>query len=280
MLEDTIASAIVDASMFLPEHVEDLIKKAAKSEKNSYARFALSCIVENINLAREKELPLCQDTGMLYVFVEVGKDARFSYKALSGALEKGIKKGMKEGAFRESVVSDPVFDRKNTNTNLPPVINYFFVDGSDITLTFLLKGFGSENCSGVRMIRPTDGKDGVIDAVIDIVKSAGGKPCPPMFLGIGVGGTMDRAAILSKKALVYEGKKDKRYKELEEEILGKVNALRIGASGLGGANTALSCSVLYEPTHIAALPVAVSINCWADRFVKVVVKGGFDEEDA
>ena len=281
MLEEMIASSIIDASMHLPESVEKKIRKALKEERNGYARFALSKIVENIDIAAGEELPLCQDTGLLYVFCDIGKEARFSYKAFSFVLERGIRKAMKEGSFRPSLVSDPVFDRVNTKTNLPPVINYFFVDGKDITITFLLKGFGSENCSSVRMLRPTAGKDGVVDAVLDVVRTAGGKPCPPMFIGVGIGGTMDRAAILSKRALVSdERKKDKRYKEMEDEILRKVNDLRIGAAGLGGAHTALSCSICYEGTHIASLPVAVSINCWADRYTSLVIKGGYDEEDA
>ena len=270
MLEDTIASAIVDASMFLPEHVEDLIKKAAKSEKNSYARFALSCIVENINLAREKELPLCQDTGMLYVFVEVGKDARFSYKALSGALEKGIKKGMKEGAFRESVVSDPVFDRKNTNTNLPPVINYFFVDGSDITLTFLLKGFGSENMSRIFMLKPAEGIEGVKNAVLTAVKDAGPNACPPMVVGVGIGGTFEKCALMAKEALtrdVGSCSPVPYVKEMEEELLDKINGLGIGPGGLGGTTTALAVNINTYPTHIAGLPVAVNICCHVNRHI-------------
>ncbi len=278
-LEDMIADALCSAIRVLDPEVERAIVKAASEEKDGKAAMVFDAIVKNIAIAKESGLPLCQDTGMFWCLVEIGRSARCDMKSLDRAILDGMRKAQKKGFYRKSVVEDPVFERRNTGCNLPGVVNYRMVSGRNIDIYFLLKGFGSENCSSVRMLNPTSGRQGVIDAVLDMVKDAGGKPCPPMFLGIGIGGTLDRAALLSKKALVSPSGK-KEYRMLSKEILTAVNELGIGAGGLGGSHTALYAGIAEEPTHIAGLPVALTVNCWADRKVHIVVEGGFDEKDS
>ena len=276
-LEKLIEDALYKAIRILPEEVEKAISKASGTESGEYARYAFEAIGENIEKARELDLPLCQDTGMFWALCRIGRESRVSLPVLEKAIVKGAGNAAKNGFYRKSVVSDPVYERTNTKTNLPAVVNYELQDGKDIDLYFLLKGFGSENCSSVRMLNPTAGEDGVVEAVADIMRKAGGKPCPPVFLGVGIGGTMDRAALLSKKAF-FMSDGNRRMKALSERIRNEVNGLGIGAMGLGGDNTCLSVSILSEPTHIAGLPVAVTVNCWADRMAHIVIKGGYDEE--
>lgn len=272
-LEKLIEDALVKAARILPDDVEKEIRKAQKSETSPSGSLALNAIVENINIAKETGIPLCQDTGMFWCLAEIGRSARVNLALLESAIIKGAKNASLKGFYRKSVVEDPIYERKNTGTNLPVVINYALVDGENITLNFLLKGFGSENCSQIRMLNPTAGEQGVVDAIEEMMKLAGGKPCPPCFIGIGVGGTMDRAAFLSKKAFFKKGKES----ELEKGIKARLNALSIGPGGLGGDNTVLSVQLLSEPTHIAGLPVAMTVNCWADRKAQVVILGGYDE---
>ena len=198
---------------------------------------------------------------MFWCLASIGRGSKVSIGALEELIASACMRAAKEGYYRKSVVSDPIYSRENTRTNLPPVISYECVDGDGVALSFLLKGFGSENCSSVRMLNPTAGEDGVVSAVLDMMEKAGGKPCPPVFLGVGVGGTMDRAAFLSKKAFFSSDGNN----QLEARILSAVNELGIGAGGLGGNHTALAVSVLSAPTHIAGLPVALTVNCWADR---------------
>ncbi len=261
---------VIKAARVLPEDIEEKLRKAYLSEDKEEARIVLKAILDNISIAGETGLPLCQDTGLFWCLVTYAKGSPYPLSFLTEALNDALLMAADEGYFRKSVVSEPVFDRVNTGTNLPPVINMEETDGALSHIDILLKGFGSENCSALRMLNPTAGKDGVLNAVLDMVREAGGKPCPPMFLGIGIGGTADRAAFLSKKALIRKVRhNDERYNDLEDEILERVNGLKIGAGGLGGANTALEANILYEPTHIAGLPVALSISCWADRKVSL-----------
>ncbi len=244
-----------------------------------YGKTVLTHIVKNIDISRESGIPLCQDTGMFFVLVSIGRNARVNLALLEAEINAGAKAAAKNSLYRKSVVRDPLYDRTNTETNLPCVIYYEMCEGSDITINFLLKGFGSENCSGVRMLNPTAGEDDVVSAVTDIMRAAGGKPCPPVFLGIGLGGTMDKAAFLSKKALLRSGSNpDKRYRALEEKIQKSVNSLSIGPGGLGGDNTCLGVAIETYPTHIAGLPLAVTVNCHAERRATVVVLGGYDGE--
>lgn len=272
-LEEEIKDKVIEASRKLNPDVYEKLKKAYEREDGEEGRIVLKAILDNIGIASKTGLPLCQDTGMFWVLVSYASSSPYSLNELVDAVKSALEKAAEEGYFRKSIVSEPVFDRLNTKSNLPAVINIELIEGDVSTVDVLLKGFGSENCSAVRMLNPTAGKDGVVSAVLEMVKAAGGKPCPPMFLGIGIGGSLDRAALLSKKALIAKREHDdERYDELEEEILEKVNALGIGAGGLGGKNTALEVNIEYEGTHIAGLPVALSVSCWADRKAHIEVR--------
>ena len=268
--EDRIAEALIRAIRVLPEDVESLIRRAAVAEHGQAGRLALGAILENIDEARRSGLPLCQDTGMFWCLASVGRESSVPLCRVEEAIIAGAGRAAAEGYYRKSVVEDPVYSRRNTGTNLPAVISYELADGSDVTLHFLFKGFGSENCSSLRMINPTAGEDGVSAAVLDMMMKAGGKPCPPVFLGIGIGGTMDRAAFLSKKAFFKEPEDS----PLRRRLMDEVNGLGIGPGGLGGSQTVLDISIISEPTHIAGLPVALTVNCWADRKCSIVFKEG------
>ena len=279
-LEVEIKNKVIEASRKLNPDVYEKLKKAYEREDGEEGRIVLKAILDNIGIASKTGLPLCQDTGMFWVLVSYASSSPYSLNELVDAVKSALEKAAEEGYFRKSIVSEPVFDRLNTKSNLPAVINIELIEGDVSTVDVLLKGFGSENCSAVRMLNPTAGKDGVVSAVLEMVKAAGGKPCPPMFLGIGIGGSLDRAALLSKKALIAKREHDdERYDELEEEILEKVNALGIGAGGLGGKNTALEVNIEYEGTHIAGLPVALSVSCWADRKAHIEVRSQLWKED-
>ncbi|NCC11795.1 MAG: fumarate hydratase [Spirochaetia bacterium] len=275
-LADRIANELMHAVSHLSEDVLDRIRWAQKTETSEASRAVLDAIAKNLELADAHSLPMCQDTGMFLVFVDVGKTCPLGLAAIENAILEGCALAVSKAYYRRSVVEEPVYERTNTQTNLPPVIWWQPVEGSSLTIQILLKGFGSENCCQVRMLNPTCGEEGVIEAVKSIVLSAGGKPCPPIFLGVGLGGSMDRAAYLSKRALlrpVDQHHQDARYAALEEKILAAVQGTEIGSGGLGGVITALGAAVEQEPTHIAGLPLAVSINCWADRKAKVVWEG-------
>jgi len=249
------------------------------STGSTASRAVLDAILKNLEIAKEKRLPMCQDTGLFLVFVDVGKESTLPLGKIEEAIHHGCLAAVEASYYRRSVVEEPVFARKNTKNNMPPAIYYNVVEGSDVTIQILLKGFGSENCSSVRMLNPTGGAEAVIKAVGEIVTLAGGKPCPPIFIGVGLGGTMDRAAYLSKRALLRDVRvahSDGQYRQLEEDILAHVQTLGIGSGGMGGVITALSVAIEAEPTHIAGMPLAVSINCWADRKAKVVYKEGED----
>lgn len=276
-LSDRIRDALIDAAVILEEDVKSRIRWAREVEATvlgSEASLAvLDAILENLEIAERTRVPMCQDTGLFLVFVDVGTESSLSLAEIEEAIVQGCQQAVEVASYRRSVVTDPLFERKNTTNNLPPLIYWNPVAGSDVTIRVLLKGFGSENCSSVRMLNPTAGSDTVIEAVAEIVSLAGGKPCPPIFIGVGLGGTMDRAAYLSKRALfrdVRVGHPEVRYRELEEQILERVQSLQIGSGGLGGSITALAVAVEYEPTHIAGMPLAVSINCWADRKATIV----------
>ena len=265
-----IKSALMKAHIILPEDVERKILEALECETNPGGKLALNAIARNIEIARETNIPLCQDTGMFWSLVEIGRESGCNPVTIENAIIEASKEASLEGYYRKSVVEDPIYERRNTKTNLPPIINYSLIDGDEVIVSFLLKGFGSENCSSVRMLNPTVGESGVIDGVLDIMKKAGGKPCPPTFIGIGVGGTMDRAALLSKRAFF----KKEEENSLEKKIKDEINKLGMGPGGLGGINSCLSVQLLSEPTHIAGLPLAVTVNCWADRKVQLVFKKG------
>ncbi|NLE16648.1 MAG: fumarate hydratase [Spirochaetales bacterium] len=278
-LAERIQDALMHAVVELDEPVLDLIQRAYAQEERKPAQAVLDAILKNLELAKETSLPMCQDTGLLLVFADVGRTCPLSLASIEASIMEGCETAVQQAYFRRSIVDEPVFDRTNTQNNLPPVIWWNLVEGSGLKIQILLKGFGSENCSSVRMLNPTGGKEAVVEAVRQIVQKAGGKPCPPIFVGVGLGGTMDRAAYLSKRALlrdVREANSDERYAALEQEILAAIQTLGIGSGGLGGSITALHVAIEQESTHIAGLPLAVSINCWADRKATIMWKEGED----
>lgn len=277
-LVDTLGKALATEKRALMALPASLGASAEKSHDRVDASIqVLEMILENIKISHTTRLPLCQDTGMVVGWIAIGPDCVLGLHAIEAAVNAGIREAVVHGYFRNSIVSDPLFDRFNTNTNLPAILHWSTCPTGNLSIALMLKGFGSENCGGVVMLAPTAGEAGVVEAIAAIVRKAGGKPCPPIILGVGLGGTMEQAAWLSKKALyrpVGEPHPQARYAELESRILARVQEERIGAGGFGGTVTALAVAVEHYPTHIAGLPVAVSISCWADRKTLLRFGGG------
>lgn len=238
-----------------------------KNETNALAKSVLGDLERNIEVAKEYDLPICQDTGMAVVFLQIGQEVHFNGGSLYDAVNEGVRQGYCEGLLRKSVVSDPL-KRVNTNDNTPAVIHTEIVVGDKVGITVAPKGFGSENMSGIKMLTPAESREGVVKAVLDIVKAASNNPCPPIVVGVGIGGDFEQCALLSKKALCRSidiRHPDSFYSSLEEELLNKINALGIGPQGFGGDTTALAVNIETAPTHIAGLPVAVNIGCHVTR---------------
>jgi len=268
-----IRDMCIDANYILPDDVGSRIRACAGSEPWPQARDALGKLVENMDIARNEKVPVCQDTGLTCVFLELGQDVHITGGDLNEAVHEGVRRGYAEGFLRKSVVADPL-RRKNTGDNTPAVITVDIVPGDKLTLTVAPKGFGSENMSRLIMFPPAAGEKGVKEFVVETVRLAGPNPCPPIVIGVGIGGTFDRVALLAKKALmrpIDRPNPDKYYADMEAELLGKVNALGIGPQGFGGKTTALGLNIETHPTHIAGLPVAVNINCHVTRHVKVTL---------
>ncbi|OGV69337.1 MAG: hypothetical protein A3K19_18785 [Lentisphaerae bacterium RIFOXYB12_FULL_65_16] len=266
-VREALRQALLRMNVVLPEDVRRALRDAAARETGP-ARAVLQRILDNVEIAERRCLPMCQDTGMVVTFVELGQDVRVEGEGLPALIDGAIADAYQDGYFRKSVVVDPLKDRKNTGTNLPAVVYWDVVTGDGLVISCLAKGFGSENYSRAYMLKPTEGRGAVIGAVVKAMREAGGNPCPPVILGVGIGGTMDWAARLSKQALLRElddQHPDPYYAALERDILETVNGTGIGAGGLGGLTTALGVKIATYPTHIAGLPVAVSVNCWADR---------------
>ncbi len=264
-----IKEMCIDANLRLSEDVKDELYKAADVEENPLGKQILGQLKENLDIAEEESIPICQDTGMAVVFLKIGQDVHIEGGSLEAAVNEGIRQGYAEGYLRKSVVRDPI-DRVNTKDNTPGVIHYEIVPGEQIEITVAPKGFGSENMSRIVMLKPADGIEGVKEVILDTVKMAGPNACPPVVVGVGIGGTFEKCAILAKKALTRELSSHNEIpyvKELEEEMLEKINELDIGPAGLGGRTTALGVNVEVYPTHIAGLPVAVNICCHVNRHV-------------
>lgn len=273
MIRDTVRNLCIEANYFLGADIKDALQKARKDETWNLAGDVLDKIIINSEIASNEQMPMCQDTGMACVFIEIGQDVHLVGGRLEDAINEGVRRGYEEGFLRKSVVEDPI-RRVNTKDNTPAIIYYDIVDGDKVRITLAPKGFGSENMSKIGMLKPSDGLEGIKKFILDTVKSAGPNPCPPMVIGVGIGGTFDKAAYLAKKALlrpVNIRNKDKFYSELEEELLEKVNELGIGPQGFGGKTTALGLNIEFYPTHIAGLPVAVNINCHATRHKEAVI---------
>lgn len=264
-----IKEMCIEANYYLSDDMKNALYKAADQEENPLGCQILNQLKENLAIAGEEQIPICQDTGMAVVFAEVGQDVHIEGGSLADAINKGVHDGYVEGYLRKSVVNDP-FIRENTKDNTPAVIHYSIVPGENIKLTVAPKGFGSENMSRVFMLKPADGIEGVKNAVLTAVRDAGPNACPPMVVGVGIGGTFEKCAYLAKKALAREAdsSSDIEYvSKLENELLDKINKMGIGPGGLGGTQTALAVNVETYPTHIAGLPVAINICCHVNRHV-------------
>ena len=263
----TVKELSIEANYYLPNDVKAAIEEAEKNEKWPIANNILNKILENSQIAATEKMPICQDTGMACVFVDIGQDVHIIGGSLEEAINEGVRQGYAEGFLRKSVVKDPLH-RVNTNDNTPALIYYNMVPGDKVKITVAPKGFGSENMRRIAMLKPSDGLEGVKNFVIETVRMAGPNPCPPIVIGIGIGGSFDKAAYLAKKALirpVNENNTDEFYSNLEKELLEEVNKIGIGPQGFGGKTTALALNIETYPTHIAGLPVAVNINCHATR---------------
>lgn len=264
---DVIQILCIKSNKELPQDIKTCLHNCARSETNALGKSVLCDLEKNLQAATQYDIPICQDTGMAVVFLEIGQDVHIVGGDLTDAVNEGVRQGYTNGLLRKSVVSDPL-ERINTNDNTPAVIHTSIVSGDRIKITVAPKGFGSENMSGIKMLTPSHGRQGVIDAVLDIVKAASNNPCPPIIVGVGIGGDFEQCAYLAKKALcrsVETRHSNPFYSELEKELLKKINELDIGPQGFGGITTAFAVNIETAPTHIAGLPVAVNIGCHVTR---------------
>lgn len=264
---EAVRDMCIAANYGLSADMQEKLRKAQKDETSVLGREVLSKLEENLQIAKAEQIPICQDTGMAVVFLEIGQEVHFIGGDLTDAVNEGVRKGYTEGYLRKSVVSDPLL-RENTGDNTPAVIHMSIVPGNQVRITVAPKGFGSENMSRIFMLKPADGEEGVVHAVVQAVKDAGPNACPPMVIGVGIGGDFEKSALMAKKALTLdtgEHSELPHIRRLEETILKKINQTGLGPAGLGGSTTALSVRIMSYPTHIAGLPVAVNICCHVNR---------------
>lgn len=272
-IANNIKEMCIEANHFLSADMKIALDNACAKEESEVGKKVLEQLQENLRIASKDFIPICQDTGMTVVFMEIGQDVHFTDGNLEDAINEGVRVGYKEGYLRKSVVSDPIL-RENTKDNTPAVIHYSIVPGNKVTITVAPKGFGSENMSQVIMLKPADGVEGVKKAILAAVKNAGPNACPPMVVGVGIGGTFEKCALLAKKALtrdVCDYSPIPHIKKMEEELLEQINQSGIGPAGLGGRNTALAVNIETYATHIAGLPVAVNICCHVNRHCKRII---------
>lgn len=266
-ITETVKKLCIDANIYLGNDVKAAISASKETETSQTAKEILGKLQENMQVAESRGIPVCQDTGMAVVFVKLGQDVHITGGLLTDAIHQGVAKGYTEGYLRKSVVSDPL-ERNNTGDNTPAVIHLEMVAGENLEITVAPKGFGSENMGALKMLKPADGVEGIKEFVLDTVKRAGANPCPPIVVGVGIGGTMEQCALLAKQALCVDldcENPNPFYRDLEQELLCKINDLGIGVQGFGGSTTALAVNILTYPTHIAGLPCAVNINCHVTR---------------
>ncbi len=273
-ISKAVEKLLVEANYFLPDSLANRIKAFQDKETNTLAKSILSKLTENLDAAKELNVPICQDTGMAVIFLEIGQQVFLEGDLLEDAVNEGTAKAYIGGYMRKSIVKDPLFDRKNTNDNTPAVIHTKIVPGDKIKITVAPKGFGSENMSRIKMFNPSAEKKDIVDFVTETVKIAGGNPCPPVVVGVGIGGTFEYAAFLAKKALTRDvdvRNSDDKYAQLENEMLEAVNRLNVGPQGFGGKTTALAVNIETFPTHIAGLPCAVNIGCHVTRHKSFII---------
>ena len=269
IVTETIKEMCIEANYSLSKDMKQRLEESEQSEESALGKKILGQLLENLDIAEEEMIPICQDTGMAIVFLEIGQNVHFEGAELEDAVNEGVRRGYIDGYLRKSVVRDPIL-RENTKDNTPAIIHYSIVPGDQVKITFAPKGFGSENMSRIFMLKPADGIEGIKEAVLTAVSDAGPNACPPMVVGVGIGGDFEQAAILAKRALIRDSGEHSKIPhicELEKELLDHINRLNIGPGGLGGSVTALAVSINTYPTHIAGLPVAVNICCHANRHI-------------
>lgn len=273
VITKAIKEMCIEANLYLADDVKNRLLKASMEESSELGKKILGQLKENLEIAKEEAIPICQDTGMAVVFISIGQEVHFEGEYLEDAINEGIRQGYEEGYLRKSVVRDPII-RENTKDNTPGIIHYDMIPGDKIEITVAPKGFGSENMSRVIMLKPSDGEEGIKKAIIETVKMAGPNACPPMVVGVGIGGTFEKCTLLAKKALtrnLEEHAKEEHIQKLEQELLEEINQTGIGPGGLGGKTTVLGVNILTYPTHIAGLPLAVNICCHVNRHVRRVL---------
>lgn len=273
LITQTVSAMCMEANYRLPDDIKCALEKSYDTEKSETGRNIIADIIENYKIADKTNVPICQDTGMAVFFIDIGNEVFVEGDTITEAVNKGVKHGYTAGYLRKSIVADPL-NRTNTGDNTPAVVHYSFSRGDKITITIAPKGFGSENMSAIRMFAPSAGVEGIKQFVLETVDKAGSNPCPPIVVGIGIGGNFESCACLAKKALtvdLYKPNPDKYYADLEQELLGKINRLGIGPQGFGGTTTALGVNILTAPTHIAGMPVAVNISCHVTRHVTKII---------
>jgi fumarate hydratase subunit alpha len=274
-IEDAIASMCSEIAVVYNRPIRRALEKAKEAETGERASAVMEMLIENAEIAEKENIPICQDTGMAIVFLKIGQEVHLCGGSLNEAVNRGVERGYGENYLRASVVADPLYERKNTKTNTPAVIYTEITEGEEVEIEIMAKGFGSENKSAVKMLTPADGEKGVIDFVVETVKNAGPNACPPFVIGVGIGGTFDYCAVLSKKALlrnVDEHNPDEKFAKLEGVLLNEINALNIGPMGFHGKTTALAVQIEQAPTHIAGMPVAVNVCCHVCRHAKAVIR--------
>lgn len=273
-IKDVIKELFLEANFEIGEDVLSLLKKSKEKEKSEIGQAVLHQIIENDIIASTEKIAMCQDTGYAVLFIELGQEVLIVNGDFNEAVNQGVREAYNEGYLRKSVVEEPLFERKNTKDNTPAIVHLEIVAGDKIKIAVMPKGFGSENMSTLKMLKPADGIEGVREFIIETVEKAGPNPCPPIIVGVGIGGTVEKAALIAKKSLlrsVNEHNGDDRYAIFEKELLEDINKLGIGPAGLGGVTTALAVNIEFAPTHIAGLPVAVNICCHAARHAEAII---------
>ena len=272
-ITQNIKEMCIEANHYLSDDMQEIFKQSAQKEASPLGRQILQQLEENLEIAANERIPICQDTGMAVIFIKVGQEVHIQGGSLAEAIHQGVREGYTEGYLRKSVVKDPIY-RENTKDNTPAVIHYEITEGDKVEITVAPKGFGSENMSRIFMLKPADGIEGVKEAILTTVREAGPNACPPMIVGVGIGGTFEKCALMAKHALTRNLKEERAggyVRELEEEMLETINRLGIGPGGLGGVTTAMAVNIETYPTHIAGLPVAVNICCHVNRHVRRVI---------
>lgn len=273
IIKESIKDLLLEANYLLPKDIKNKLIEYQKNEISSLGKDIMTDILKNAKLAENNKMAICQDTGMCIFFIEIGQEVHIKGEHISDCVNSAVREAYREGYLRNSIVKDPL-NRENTGDNTPAIIYYDIKEGDKININVMPKGFGSENMSALKMLKPSDGLDGVVEFVLETIKKAGPNPCPPIIVGVGIGGTMEKAALLSKKALLRPLdvlNKDEFYAKLEVELLNKINNLGIGPQGMGGITTALGVNIEVYPTHIAGLPVAVNLSCHATRHAEITI---------